>query len=145
MRIWVVASVAPRDVRDVVDRASERLGIEAVLVEGDRAQTHIAAHAEAGDVVITSDPRLVAHLVPRGVAALDVRGTEYTTASVESVETDHATLRLLQEVRELAGNGGTSGGAAHGPPPYDARAKREFASALDRLLTRLLPGHGHEP
>lgn len=138
MKIWVEANAIPRDARDVVDRATERLGIESVLVEGEGAHELIADHAAPGDLVITRDLRLAARLVPRGIAALDVRGVEHTAASIEA---DQATLRLLEEVRELAGNGGSGGGggggSAHGPPPYDARAKREFASALDRLLTRL--------
>lgn len=144
MKIWLEADIAPRDVRDVVDRATERLGIEAVLVEGDDAHTLIAEHAEPGDVVITRDLRLAARLVPRGIATLDVRGAEHTAASIEA---DHATLRLLEEVRQLAGNAGAAGagGNSHGPPPYDARAKREFAGALDRLLTRLLQADAHEP
>jgi hypothetical protein len=134
MKIWVEADVAPRDALDVVDRAAERLGIESVLVEGTHAPELIAHDAAPGDLVITRDLRLAARLVSRGVAALDVRGVEHTVASIEA---DQATLRLLEEVRELAGNGAGTGGGAHGPPPYDARAKREFASALDRLLTRL--------
>jgi uncharacterized protein YaiI (UPF0178 family) len=32
----------------------------------------------------------------------------------------------------------TAGGITGGPPPYDAKAKQAFASALDRALTRLL-------
>lgn len=140
MKIWLEADAAPRDVRDIVGRATGRLGIEAVLVEGEGAHAHIAAHAEPGDVVITRDLRLAAQLVPRGVATLDIRGAVHTAASVEA---DRATRRLLDEVRELAGSGG-SGGSSHGPPPYDARAKREFASALDRLLTRLREDDGHE-
>jgi len=134
MKIWVEADAAPRDALDVVDRAAERLGIESVLVEGPRAPELIADAAAPGDLVITRDLRLAARLVSRGIAALDVRGAEHTAASIEA---DQATLRLLEEVRELAGNGAGTGGGAHGPPPYDARAKREFASALDRLLTKL--------
>lgn len=135
MKIWVEADVAPRGVRDVVNRASERLGIEAMMVEGERAGLLIATHAEPGDVVVTRDVRLAARLIPRGIAALDARGIEHTTASVEA---DRATLRLLEEVRELAGNGESGRGNSHGPPPFEARAKREFADALDRVLTRLL-------
>lgn len=138
MKIWVEADATPRDARDVVDRAAERLGIESALVEGEGAHELIADLAAPGDLVITRDPRLAARLVPHGIAALDARGVEHTAASIEA---DQATLRLLEEVRELAGNGGSGGGSgggsAHGPPPYDARAKRDFASALDRLLTRL--------
>jgi uncharacterized protein YaiI (UPF0178 family) len=29
-----------------------------------------------------------------------------------------------------------------GPPPYDVRAKRAFAAALDRVLTRLCRSRG---
>jgi uncharacterized protein YaiI (UPF0178 family) len=33
----------------------------------------------------------------------------------------------------------TAGIVTGGPPPFDARAKQAFASALDRSLTRLAP------
>ena len=87
MRIWIDADAAPRDVKELVYRASKRLGIPAVLVANQRLQPppgnplvsfvwvpdgadvadqHIAQHAEAGDLVVTQDIPLAALLVPEG-------------------------------------------------------------------------------
>lgn len=140
MRIWVDAEAAPRDVREVVCRASERLGVGAVFVGGQGveppggyplvevlAEGSLDSLAEPGDVVVTADPLVAARLVPRGVASLDMRGTEHTAASIEE---EQAVSGLLATLR-------SRGAAGRGPPPYDGRAKRDFAAALDRILTRL--------
>jgi uncharacterized protein YaiI (UPF0178 family) len=104
--------------------------VSAVIVEGgpDMADRHIAEHAEPGDLVVTQDIPLSAILVPKGVTVLDVRGDEHTTETIG----ERLSIRdFMANVRDL---GGTTGG----PPPYDARAKQAFASALDRVLTRAL-------
>ena len=162
MRIWVDADTAPRDVRDVVCRVTERLGIGAVFVSGqgldapdgyprvevvrplvhessngsgprlENSDDHIVRLAESGDVVVTSDLVVAARLVPRGIASLDARGTEHTAASIEE---ERAHDDLLTTIR-------SRGAAGRGPPPYDARAKRDFAAALDRILTRLRQDEG---
>ena len=153
MKIWIDADAAPRDVRNIVYRASKRLGlatflvanqsldvppaypmVSAILVSGgpDVADDHIAEHAEAGDLVVTHDIPLAARLVPEGVVVLDVRGREHTQASIGE--------RL--SVRDFMENLRATGVATSGPPAFDARAKREFASALDRALTRMMRQNG---
>lgn len=148
MRIWVDADAAPRDVKELVFRAAKRLGIPAILVANSRLQTpsgnpqvsavwvdggpdvadrYIADHAEAGELVVTQDIPLAALLVPRGVAVLDPRGEEHTMETIGE--------RL--SVRDFMEDARLSGLVTGGPPPYDARAKQAFASALDRTLTRL--------
>jgi hypothetical protein len=141
MRIWVDADAAPADVREIVHRAAERLNVEARMitseatgrdgrtgtVEGNGPSARIANQAEAGDLVITGDARLAGYLVPLGIVALDIRGAEYAGAVIEE---DESVRAFVEQLRRL-------GGASRGPPPYDGRAKREFASALDRVLTRL--------
>lgn len=148
MRIWIDADAAPREVRDVVFRAAKRLNLEvtlvanqslsvppaypmvsAVRVDGgpDVADDHIAEHAAEGDLVVTQDIPLAARLVPAGVVVLDVRGTEHTE------DTIGARLSVRDFMEDLRSTGVMTGG----PPPFDAKAKREFASALDRALTRM--------
>jgi uncharacterized protein YaiI (UPF0178 family) len=121
VRIWIDADAAPRDVKDLVFRASKRLALPVVLVANQRLQPppghplvsfvwvpdgadvadqHIAEHAVQGDLEVTQDIPLAALLVPKGVARID-------------------------------------GVVTGGPAPYDARAKQKFAAALDRVLTRL--------
>ncbi|MCL4867245.1 MAG: DUF188 domain-containing protein, partial [Gemmatimonadales bacterium] len=99
MQIWIDADAAPRDGKDLVFRAAKRLQVPAILVANQRLQPppgnpmvsavwvdggpdvadqHIAAEAQAGDLVVTQDIPLAALLVPKGVAVLDPRGDEHT-------------------------------------------------------------------
>lgn len=153
MKIWIDADAAPRAVRDIVYRAAKRLDLEAVLVANqslsvpstypmvssilvpggaDVADDHIVAHAEPGDLVVTHDIPLAARLVPEGVVVLDVRGTEHTMNTIGERESIRDFMESLR----------STGVATSGPPPFDARAKREFASALDRALTRMTRENG---
>lgn len=148
MVIWIDADAAPRDVKELVFRASKRLAIDTVLVANQRLQTppgnplvravwvdggadvadqYIAAHASPGDLVVTQDVPLAAELVPRGIAVLDPRGEEHTASTVG----ERLSVRDFMEQARLAGM------VTGGPPPFDARAKQAFAAALDRALTRL--------
>ncbi len=129
-------------------RAAKRLGIEAVLVANQRLQPppgnplvtavwvdggadvadqYIAAHAGAGDLVVTQDVPLAALLVPKQVAVLDPRGEEHTAETIG----ERLSVRDFMEQARMAG------AVTGGPPPYDARARQAFAAALDRVLTRL--------
>lgn len=102
----------------------------AVWVDGgaDVADKYIEMHAQTGDLVVTQDVPLAALLVPKGVAVLDPRGEEHTTETIG----ERLSIRdFMDQVR-------SAGGITGGPPPYDARARQAFASALDRVLTRLL-------
>ncbi len=148
MRIWIDADAAPRDVKEIVFRAAKRLDIETILVANMHLQTppgnplvsavwvdggpdvadqHIVNHAEPGDLVVTQDIPLAAQLVPRAIVVLDPRGDEHTE------ETIGERLSVRDFMEKLRSTGMQTGG----PPPFDARAKQAFASALDRALTRL--------
>lgn len=148
MRIWIDADATPRDVKDLVFRAAKRLEIETLLVANQRlhpppgnpfvtsvwvdggpdvADQHIATHAVSGDLVVTQDIPLAAALVPRQIAVLDPRGEEHTAETIG----ERLSVRDLMDGFRLAGI------VTGGPPPYDARAKQAFASALDRALSRL--------
>ena len=129
-------------------RAAKRLVVEVVLVANQRLQTppgnplvsavrvdggadvsdqYIAAHVDAGDLVVTQDVPLAAPLVPKGVAVLDPRGEEHTADTIG----ERLSVRDFMEQARL------SGMVTGGPPPYDAQTKRAFAASLDRVLTRL--------
>jgi uncharacterized protein YaiI (UPF0178 family) len=148
VKIWIDADAAPRDVKELVYRAAQRLAIETVLVANQRLQTppgnplvttvrvdggadvadrYIAEHARPGDLVVTQDVPLAAQLVPREIAVLDPRGDEHTMDSVG----ERLSVRDFMEQARIAGI------VTGGPPPYDGRARQAFAAALDRTLTRL--------
>jgi hypothetical protein len=140
-------------VKDLVFRSARRLGIETVLVANQRLQTppgnplvsavrvaggpdvadeYIATHADAGDLVVTQDVPLAALLVPRRIAVLDPRGEEHTEETIG----ERLSVRDFMDQARLVGI------VTGGPPPYDVRAKRAFAAALDRVLTRLCRSRG---
>ena len=135
--------------KELVFRAAKRLNLAVVLVANSRLQTpagnplvsavqveggadvadkYIADSAVSGDLVVTQDIPLAAQLVPRGIVVLDPRGDEHTSETIGE--------RL--SVRDFMDQFRMAGGETGGPPPYDARAKQAFASALDRALTRLM-------
>ena len=147
MKLWLDADAAPREVKEVCYRASERLALETVLVANQRLQLppgyphlsavrvdggpdvadgYIAEHAVAGDVTVTADIPLAALLVPKGVIVIDPRGEEFTPESIG----ERLSIRNFME--GLRGSGVQTGGHA----PYGPREKQAFANALDRALQR---------
>src|SRR5438105_6502301 len=149
VKLWLDADAAPRDVKDVCFRASERLALETVLVANQRltlplgyhflsvvrvdggadvADQYIADHAVKGDVAVTADIPLAALLVPKGVIVIDPRGEEYTPEIIGE------RLSVRNFMDSLRSSGVETGG--HGP--YGAREKQAFANALDRIVTRQL-------
>ena len=151
MKIWLDADAAPRDVKEICFRASERLRLDTVLVANQRLQLplgytylsavrvdggpdvadlYIAEHAVAGDVAVTADIPLAALLVPKGVVVIDPRGDEYTAESIGE------RLSVRNFMDSLRSTGVETGGHA----AYGAREKQAFSNALDRALTRARRG-----
>ena len=145
MRVWIDADATPRDVREIVFRASKRLAFEVVMVANqrmpapvgnplvssvwvkggpDEADKHIAEHADPGDVAVTQDIPLAAVLVGKGVHVLGQRGEVYTEENVGE------RLSVRDFMTSLRDNGVQTGG----PMPYGNKEKQAFASALDRTL-----------
>ena len=148
MKIWIDADAAPREVKDVVFRAADRLGIETILVANSAqpipksavtvrsvivrqganvADQYIVVHSQPGDLAITADIPLAAELVENNVAVIDPRGDEYNESNIS------ARLSMRDFLDELRGTGAPTGGAA----PYGPRDKKAFASSFDRLVTKL--------
>lgn len=146
MKIWIDADACPRDIKEIVYRASERLQLPVFLVANsymkfpdsplismvivsdgfDAADNHIADEVAPEDIVITADVPLAARIVERGTVAIDPRGEVYTE---ENVGERLSVRNLMQELR--------SGGLVQGgPSQMDSQDTHKFASALDRELTR---------
>lgn len=147
MKLWIDADAAPREVKEIVLRAAQRLELQAVLVanrrlatpqhhafvesvcvEGgpDVADRFIADHALAGDIAITADIPLAAILVEKSVVVIDPRGEEYTAETIG----ERLTVRDFMD--SLRGAGVETGGSR----PYRSSDKHAFAAALDRVLAR---------
>lgn len=146
VRLWVDADACPREAKALIFRTAERLLVATVLVANGRltlpsglkcvttvqvpsgfnvADAYISREAKKGDVAITADVPLAAELVRKGVEVIDPRGEVYSADNIE----ERLGLRdFMQEMRE-------AGVATGGPKPFDAKAKGQFANALDRILT----------
>jgi uncharacterized protein YaiI (UPF0178 family) len=146
-RIWIDADAAPRLMKDIVFRASERRKIHVTLVANrwqrtpnsalvdlvvvddgfDAADDHIAEHCEKGDVVITADVPLAARIVAKDVPAISPRGR---TFDADNIAERLGTRNLMEELRSADL---VSGGA----PPFGDKDRQRFANALDRALQRM--------
>lgn len=145
MQIWVDADAAPRVVKEMLFRASERSGVLVTLVANqwlkvpslqtiemkvvgqgfDVADEFIAENVEANDLVITSDIPLAAAVVEKGAFVLEPRGDVIDEANAQS----RLKMRdFLETMRE-------SGVMTGGPKPISDRDKRKFAAVLEKWLT----------
>lgn len=144
-KLWVDADACPKEAKELVFRAAERLAIPTVLVANmplniprlahvstiqvgaglNVADDYIAEHARQGDVAITADVPLAAELVRKGASVMDPRGDEFTA---DNAEERLAMRDLMQDLRD-------SGVRTKGPKPFDAKARQRFANTLDRVLT----------
>jgi uncharacterized protein YaiI (UPF0178 family) len=145
MQIWVDADACPGEVKELLFRSADRTKTKVTLVANqtmrtpdsefiasirvgagpDVADQRIVELVESGDLVITADIPLAAHVVEKGGQALDPRGELYTSANVG---TRLAARNLMDELR---GGGEITGG----PSNFSAKDKQVFANQLDRWLT----------
>ena len=148
MRLWIDADACPREIKQIVFRASDRLELAVCLVANtalptprsdrvtavvvprglDEADDYIAEAVAAEDVVITADSPLAARIVEKGAVAIDPRGELYTEHNVQ----ERLSVRNLMD--ELRSSGLVQGG----PSPFSPTDTRKFAAAFDRLLTKRL-------
>jgi len=144
MRIWIDADACPKDVKELVFRASARLSLPVCLVANrtlalplsllitqvqvkpgsDVADGYIVQHVEAADIVVTADIPLAAQVVARGALAIDPRGELYTA---DTVSERLAMRNLMEELR-------WAGAVTGGPAAYSPADRRHFAEAFNRLL-----------
>jgi uncharacterized protein len=144
VKIWVDADACPKAAKELIYRASARLGLPVCLVANrplsvpasplitlaqvpqgsDVADGHIARHVAPGDLVITADIPLAAQVVACGATALDPRGEIHTA---DTVGERLAVRDLMEELR-------WAGLATGGPAAYGSADRQRFAQALDRLL-----------
>ncbi len=111
-------------------RIPELPGAELVVVADhlDAADDWIVDHAEAQDIVITTDIPLAARSVDRGARVIDPSGRIYTE---ENVGHALATRNLLADLRE--------GGAEFlgGPPPFQNKDRSRFLQSLDQVVQQI--------
>lgn len=145
MKIWVDADAAPRAVKDVLIRASQkrkvsivfvanrnlsvpvssRLQMVAVEAGADVADDYIAENCSDGDLVVSADVPLAARVVERGGTVIQPRGRVL----------DHDNIDEALSIRNFGDSLRSSGIETGGPPPFKPEDKQKFSNALDRWLT----------
>ena len=149
MQIWIDADGCPNAAKEIVFQASARLSLPVRLVANralalppsplislvqvkagaDVADSYIAQHVVAGDLVVTGDIPLAAQVVARGALALDPRGELHTA---DSIGERLAVRNLMEELR-------WAGVSTGGPAAYSTADRRRFGQALGRLLAQRPP------
>lgn len=144
MHIWVDADACPAAVKEILFRAAPRCQVSLTLVANqflrvpasplirmtqvpggfDEADKYIAAHVQAGDLVITADIPLAAEVVAKGARGLSPRGELFGKDNIRGL------LDMRNFMDTLRGTGVDTGG----PPAFSAADRKAFASQLDRLL-----------
>ena len=146
MRIWVDGDACPAVIKEILFRAAVRTKIPLTLVANQPMQIprselisiltvssglnvadqRIVELLDPGDLVITADIPLAAHVVNKGGVALDPRGELYTDENIG----ERLTMRNLMD--ELRGSGVVGGG----PAPFSSNDRQAFANQLDRILAK---------
>jgi ribosomal-protein-alanine N-acetyltransferase len=153
-RAWIDGDGCPRGAKELFFRAAQRGAIDVVLVANsavsipthprvrsvrvpkgmDVADDWLVANAPARDLVLTSDVPLAAELVAKGVAVVSPRGEWFLPSNIGEK------LSMRDFFTEARASGMVEGG---GPAPYDDRAKKGLADALNGWIhkrTRELAG-----
>ena len=145
MTIWVDADAAPREVKEILIRASQKRQVTVVFVANrvlnlprterlqmikveqgpDVADDYIADHCERDDLVISADVPLAARVVEKGGTILQPRGRVLDAENVEEA----------LSVRDFGESLRATGIETGGPPPFKPIHKQKFSNALDRWLT----------
>jgi uncharacterized protein YaiI (UPF0178 family) len=92
----------------------------------DAADDWIVDHVAAGDVVVTSDIPLAAHVLAKEAQAIAPYGRAFTE---ESIGLALAQRSLMEHIRST---GETTGG----PPPFSPKERSRFLQALDQAVAR---------
>jgi len=144
MKIWVDSDSCPRQIRQIILRASIRVKIKAIFVanrnipdienewssmklvplgEGE-ADKYIYENSEEGDIAITRDIPLAADLVKGGLLVLDDRGNIFTADNIGE------RLSMRNAMTELRSYGVMSKSAGS----MNNKDVQKFSNAFDREL-----------
>ena len=121
LRVQIVANSpinVPRD--PLIERVTVGAGLDA-------ADDWIAAHADAGSIVITSDVPLASRCLKAGAQVIAANGRAFTDASIGMAL---AMRNLMADLREAGEIGG-------GPAAFSARDRPAVLSELDRMIRHL--------
>ena len=121
MRVTVVANAPLRVPAEPLFELVVRTGFGEV-------DDWIAAAADAGDIVVTTDIPLAARCLEKGARVLSPKGNPFTENDIGSA----------LAMRELMGELRQGGAVTGGPAPMTARDRSRFLSKLDEMVNALL-------
>lgn len=144
MKIWVDSDSCPRQIRQIILRASLRVKIQTIFVanrkipdvenkwssmllvplgEGE-ADKYIFENSNKGDIAITRDIPLAADLVKNGLLVLDDRGSVFT---IDNIGERLSIRNAMTELRSYGVMSKSSGA-------MNNKDIQQFANAFDREL-----------
>ncbi|MDA3938785.1 MAG: DUF188 domain-containing protein [Spirochaetia bacterium] len=144
MKIWVDSDSCPRQIRQIIVRASIRVEIKTVFVanvnipdaknkwssmqlvpvgEGE-ADKYIVRNGEKGDMAITRDIPLAADLVKMGLLVLDDRGSVFTADNIGERLSMRNAMTELRSYGVMSKSSGT----------MSNKDIQQFANAFDKEL-----------
>jgi len=144
MHIWVDADACPAVIKDILYRAAQRCACHLTLVANqllrtppspwlhsiqvpsgfDVADDYIVQHVKPDDLVITGDIPLAAQALEHGARVLSPRGEVFTADTIA----ERLSMRDMLESMRSAGI------ETGGPAALNQADRRQFASALDRVM-----------
>lgn len=147
-KIWVDADSCPAQAKNIILKNAVRLSLEVVYVanrvipfsikndkftnivtknESGSADDYIVEHVQDNDIVITRDIPLASRLLEKKVCVLNDRGTIFDSTNIKEYLSQR---ELSLQMYNLGIHTGNSMGT------YGAKEVHEFASALDKTLSR---------
>ena len=140
--VFVDADACP--VKDEIYRVAKRLGWRVTVVanahitvpqaawiamqvvpEGpDAADDWIAAHAAAGDLVVTADIPLASRCLDAGAQVLRPRGKPYTPDNIGAALATRELMDNLRGANQITG----------GPAPFGPKDRSQFLQQIDRMM-----------
>ena len=143
-RIFVDADACP--VKDEVYKVARRYGLQVYVVAGsflmvpkeprierviveagpDAADDWIADQVQRGDVVVTQDIPLASRCLKSGALVLGPSGRVFTEDSIGQALAGRAIGEHLRSVGDIT----------RGPPPFQAKDRSRFLSALEEAVHR---------
>ena len=147
MKLYVDGDAFPNLLKPILFRAINRVHLQTIVVSNkcisigdnsqfisyqiveagpDEADDRIVDLVEAGDLVITADIPLADRIISKNAHAIGHRGKPFTVDNIKNVL---ALRDIMQGIRD-------SGEMTKGPSAFTKKDAHEFASQLDKFLTK---------
>jgi uncharacterized protein YaiI (UPF0178 family) len=144
-KIWIDADACPKQVKEIIFKASFRKNLKVELVANsyqsipiselislkivgkklDEADQFIIDHVLENELVITADIPLAAKVVEKGALAINPRGEIYDEENIGEI------LSMRNFMKELRDGGAITGG----PASYGPKDVEHFANSFNKIIS----------